>query len=66
MHLKHAQELLTKQVKFTPYSIGQKVWLEGSHLKTSQPTTKLHAKRYGPFIITHMVSYTTYQLDLPS
>ena len=60
MHMKHAQELLTKQVKFTPYSIGQKVWLEESHLKTSQPMTKLHAKRYGPFTITYAVSHMTY------
>ena len=41
------------------------VWLEGCNLKTDQPTSKLAAKRYGPFVVAQVLSPVTYQLTLP-
>ena len=41
------------------------VWLEGRNLKTDQPTSKLAAKRYGPFPVAQVLSPVTYQLTLP-
>ena len=31
------------------YAQGDKVWLEGTNIRTTQPSAKLSAKRYGPF-----------------
>jgi hypothetical protein len=45
--------------------VDQKVWLEGTHLCTTHPTTKLRAKHFGPFKITEVLSAVTYRLDLP-
>jgi hypothetical protein len=45
--------------------VDQKVWLEGTHLRTTHPTTKLRAKHFGPFKITEVLSAVTYRLDLP-
>jgi hypothetical protein len=45
--------------------MDQKVWLEGTHLHTTHPTTKLRAKCFGPFKIMEVLSAVTYRLDLP-
>ena len=50
---------------FTPYVLQQKVWLEATNLKTTHPTTKLAPRRYGPFIITEVISPVTYRLCIP-
>jgi RNase H-like domain found in reverse transcriptase/Integrase zinc binding domain/Chromo (CHRromatin Organisation MOdifier) domain len=47
------------------YSQGQRVWLEGKNLPVSHGTAKLSPKRYGPFIITKLISPVASQLDLP-
>ena len=47
------------------YQVGDLVWLEGRNLKTDQPTSKLTAKRYGPFPVAQVLSPVTYQLTLP-
>jgi hypothetical protein len=60
-----AQSLWTKDPRFHRYRVDQKVWLEGTHLCTTHPTTKLRAKRFGPFKITEVLSTVTYRLDLP-
>jgi hypothetical protein len=52
--------------RFEPYQTGDKVWLEGRNLTTTHPSTKLAPRRYGPFPITHVISRTSYQLQLPS
>src|ERR1700748_1160269 len=44
---------------------GDKVWLESKNLKTTHPTTKLRALRYGPFEVTEIIRSTTYRLKLP-
>jgi Integrase zinc binding domain/Chromo (CHRromatin Organisation MOdifier) domain len=48
------------------YSQGQRVWLEGKNLPISHGTVKLSPKRYGPFIITKLISPVASQLDLPA
>jgi hypothetical protein len=64
MLLKHA--LRKKgQRHFHPFSVGQRVWLEGTNLKTSHPTKKFAPKRYGPFPITDVISLVIYRLTLP-
>ena len=60
-----AQSLWTKDPHFQRYRVDQKVWLEGTHLRTTHPTTKLRAKRFGPFKVTEVLSTVTYRLDLP-
>jgi Chromo (CHRromatin Organisation MOdifier) domain len=45
--------------------VGQKVWLEGTNLKTSHLTKKFALKRYGPFPITDVISPVVYRLSLP-
>jgi Chromo (CHRromatin Organisation MOdifier) domain len=45
--------------------VGQKVWLEGTNLKTSHPTKKFTPKCYGPFPITDVISPVVYHLSLP-
>jgi Chromo (CHRromatin Organisation MOdifier) domain len=64
MLLKHA--LRKKgQCHFHPFSVRQKVWLEGMNLKTSHPTKKFTPKRYGPFPIADVISPVVYCLTLP-
>ena len=50
---------------FEPYQLGDKVWLEGCNLTTTHPTAKLAPRCYRPFLITHVISHTSYQLKLP-
>jgi hypothetical protein len=50
---------------FTPYVVGDRVWLDARHLNTSHPTAKLAPKRHGPFLVTAAVSRTSYHLKLP-
>ena len=60
---------MTKQrnnnTKFRPFLQGQKVWLEGTNLKLTHPTTKLAPQHYGPFLIVRILSPVVYQLTLP-
>jgi hypothetical protein len=64
MLLKHA--LRKKgQCHFYPFVAGQRVWLEGTNLKTSHPTKKFAPKCYGPFPITDVISPVVYRLTLP-
>src|SRR5712692_1835228 len=48
-----------------PYKLGDLVWLEGKHLKTSYPSYKLALRRHGPFSITRCINDTTFGLSLP-
>jgi hypothetical protein len=45
--------------------VGDQVWLEGRHLHTNQPTTKLAPKRHGPFKVIQVMSPVNYRLELP-
>ena len=46
------------------FTVGDQVWLEGSHLKLPHLSTKLAPKRYGPFTIMKQINPVTYQLIL--
>jgi hypothetical protein len=64
MLLKHA--LRNKgQHHFHPFVAEQRVWLEGTNLKTSHLTKKLTPKHYGPFPINDVISPVVYHLTLP-
>ncbi len=69
----HAQELMVKAQQswvkhkdMPKYCEGDQVWLEGRHLRTNQPTTKLAPKRHGPFPIVQVMSPVNYRLKLPT
>jgi hypothetical protein len=66
--VKHAQSLLTtkKGKRYTPYQLGDKVWLEGTNLAILHFDKKFKPRRYGPFIITKVISNIVYELVLPS
>ena len=70
--IKHAQQLILKHNKkkhgkriFKPYTLGEKVWLEGTNLKLSHPSAKLAPWQYGPFTIIKVSLPMVYCLDLP-
>jgi Chromo (CHRromatin Organisation MOdifier) domain len=72
MAIRNAQQMLLKhalrkkgQRHFHPFVTGQKVWLEGTNLKTSHPTKKFAPKHYGPFPIMDVISLVIYRLTLP-
>jgi hypothetical protein len=58
-------QILETPSNFTPYCIGNRVWLEGRNLNTTHPSAKLVPQRYGPFLVTLAVSRTSFQLKLP-
>jgi Chromo (CHRromatin Organisation MOdifier) domain len=64
--MKQAQELLGRKSDHKPYQKDQWVWLEGKHLQTTHPSTKMHPKCFGPFRVTEILGKTTYRLELPS
>jgi hypothetical protein len=48
------------------YQVGDQVWLEGRHLQTNQPTTKLAPKRHGLFTVEQVMLPVNYRLKLPT
>jgi Chromo (CHRromatin Organisation MOdifier) domain len=71
MAIRNTQQMLLKhalrkkgQRHFRPFVTGQKVWLEGTNLKTSHLTKKFAPKHYGPFPITDVISPVVYCLTL--
>ena len=52
-------------MKFTPWKVGDKVWLEGRNLRLHYPTKKLAPQQEGPFKISHVISPLAYRLQLP-
>ena len=51
---------------FSPWKVGDKVWLEATNLRLSYPSRKLAPKQQGPFEISQVLSPLTYHLRLPS
>ena len=51
---------------FSPWKVGDKVWLEATNLRLNYPSRKLAPKRQGPFKIAQVLSPLTYCLCLPS
>ena len=52
------------QSKFTPFIVGDKVWLEAQNLKRNIIDPKFTTKREGPFKITKVLSSLSYQLEI--
>ena len=50
---------------FKPFKEGDRVWLEGTNLRSRTGNKKLLAKREGPFTITNVLGPLTYRLKLP-
>jgi hypothetical protein len=47
------------------YKVGDRVWLEATNIRTTQPSKKLSHKRLGPYEITHKIGPLDYRLKLP-
>ena len=64
---KSACQIMTKcsSWRFTPWKVGDKVWLEATHLRLHYPSKKLAPKRHSPFEITQVLSPLTDRLCLP-
>jgi len=45
--------------------IGDLVYLDRRHIKTSRPSSKLDYKKLGPFKISHIINPVTFKLKLP-
>ena len=50
--------------RFIPWKVGDKVWLEATHLHLHYPSRKLASKCMGPFEISCVLSPLIYQLKL--
>src|SRR6266478_1011668 len=48
------------------YKLGQRVWLDATHLKLPHQKAKLTPKRLGPFKIMKEISPVAYRLALPA
>jgi hypothetical protein len=57
--------MMIKDNTFRSHQVGEKVWLNAQNLKITYSTHKLHAKWYGPFKITDILSHMAYWLQLP-
>ena len=64
--MRRAQRSWVKNKDTPRYQVGDQVWLEGRHLRTHQPTTKLAPKRHGPFKVVQVMSPVNYRLQLPT
>jgi hypothetical protein len=64
--LQAAQNRMAKETKYKPFKEGDKVWLEGSHLKLPYATMKLVPRRYGPFKVVTKISNVAYRIQLPT
>jgi len=63
--LEQAQQQLIKETKYKLFSEGDKVWLEGMHLKLPYNTMKLAPRQYEPFKVVAKILDIAYQLKLP-
>ena len=63
---KLAQQKMKERIvsKYTPWKVGDKVWLETTNLHMSGPK-KLQMKRTGPFEIEEVISRTAFRLRIP-
>lgn len=70
-HIKAAQETqehyYNQRVEPQPaLRPGDRVWLLRKHIKTTRPSTKLDAKKLGPFKILQAVGTRSFKLELPT
>ena len=62
-----ARQKMMEQIThgFTPFKVGDKVWLESKHLKLCYESRKIAPKREEPFRILEVLNPLNYQLELP-
>src|ERR1700678_2172731 len=62
-----ARQKMMEQITqgFTPFEVGEKVWLELKHFKLRHESKKLAPKQEGPFKITEVLNTLNYRLLLP-
>jgi hypothetical protein len=68
--LAKAQEDMThyynqRQEPAPEYAPGDKVYLDGSDIRTSRPSKKLAHRFLGPYVVEHRVGPNAYRLQLP-
>ena len=51
---------------FSPWKVGDKVWLEATNLRLQYPSRKLAPRQQGPFKVSQVLSPIVYCLQLPS
>jgi hypothetical protein len=51
--------------RFKPYNEGDQVWIEGTNLRTLDPTSKLGQRQYRPFKVLKRLSDAVYRVELP-
>jgi hypothetical protein len=64
--MRRVQQSWVRHRDMPKYQIGDRVWLEGCHLCTNQPTAKLTPKRHRPFKVVQVMSPINYRLELPT
>ena len=64
---KLAQQRMKERItsKYTPWKVGDKVWLETTNLHMNRPK-KLQMRRTGPFEVEEVISHTAFHLHIPS
>ena len=64
---KQAQLKMKERItsKYTPWKVGDKVWLETTNLHMNGPK-KLQMKRTGPFEVEEVISCMAFRLHIPS
>jgi hypothetical protein len=62
-----ARQIMTERSsrKFSPWKVGDKVWLQATNRRIPYPSRKLAHKRHGPFEIAQVLSPLMYRLHLP-
>lgn len=51
--------------KLPGFEVGSKVWLSSKNITTARPSKKLEHKRFGPFLVSEVVSPVAFRLKLP-
>jgi hypothetical protein len=64
--LQKAKDHMIKETKYYPFNEGEKVWLEGTHLKLPYNITKLAPRWYGLFKVVTRISDVAYQIKIPN
>src|SRR5882724_69060 len=55
----------SRRLLIPPFKVGDTVWLDASHIKTTCPSKKLDHRFLGPFPIIERVSSHAFRLGLP-
>lgn len=63
---KHSFYANKKRKEAPPFEVGDKVWLHRRYVKTNRPSSKLDAKRLGPFKVLEKVGKSAFRLELPA